>query len=167
MRLVIALALIAVPLHAQTLDERVTRVLPGLVENYKKLHAAPELSTKEEKTSSFVASRLRALGYEVTERVGKYKEPELTCYGVVAVMKNGSGPTVLVRSDMDALPVPEQTGLPYASTNPGVMHACGHDIHMTTLLGTADVLASMKSQWKGTLMLVGQPAEEVVKGADA
>jgi amidohydrolase len=167
MRLLIVLALIASPLHAQTLDERVARALPALVDNYKKLHAAPELSTKEEKSSAFVASRLRALGYEVTERVGKYNEPDLTCYGVVAMMKNGNGPTVLVRSDMDALPVPEQTGLPYASATPGVMHACGHDIHMTTLLGTAEMLAALKSQWRGTVMLVGQPAEEVVKGADA
>lgn len=167
LRNVIITVLIASPLAAQTLDQRVERVLPSLVETYKTLHAAPELSTKEEKSSALVASRLRALGYEVTERVGKYTEPDLTSYGVVALMKNGDGPVVLVRSDMDALPVPEQTNLPYASRNAGVMHACGHDVHMTTLIGTAQMLADMKSQWRGTVMLVGQPAEEVVKGADA
>jgi hippurate hydrolase len=85
---------------------------------------------------------------------------------VVAVLKNGAGPTVLVRSDMDGLPVPEQTGLAYASQNAGVMHACGHDVHMTTLLGTAKLLADLKGQWRGTVMLIGQPAEEVVKGAE-
>src|SRR5256714_3590761 len=131
------------------------------------LHAAPELSHYEVKTSAFLAQQLRALGYEVTENVGKYDRPEWKGHGVIAVMKNGSGPTVLVRSDMDALPVEEQTGAAYVSQNKGVMHACGHDIHMTTLLGTAKLLTELKSKWHGTVMLVGQPAEEVVKGADA
>ena len=135
---------IAAPLAAQSIDERVTRELPGLVDTYKTLHATPELSMQEEKTSAFVAKRLRDLGYEVTERVGKYEQPGATCYGVVAVMKNGAGPTLLVRSDMDALPVLETTGLPYASQTSGVMHACGHDVHMTTLLGTAKLLADLK-----------------------
>src|SRR6185436_8098656 len=121
----------------------------------------------EVKSSALVAARLRELGYEVTERVGKYADADAACYGVVAVMKNGKGPTLMIRSDMDALPVEEQTGVAYASQNKGVMHACGHDIHMTTLLGTAKMLASMKSKWHGTVMLIGQPAEEVVKGADA
>src|SRR5437764_4265084 len=161
------LLLLAAPAFAQTLDQRIDRELPSLLTTYKTLHAAPELSKQEAKSSPFVASRLRELGYDVTERVGKYDDPKDTCYGVVAVMKNGNGPVVLIRSDMDALPVTEQTGLAYASTNTGVMHACGHDIHMTTLIGTAKMLADLKSQWHGTVMLVGQPAEEVVAGAAA
>lgn len=159
-----ALALIV--LLATPLEDRVAREIPALVETYRALHAAPELSMKEAKTSAFVAAKLRALGYEVTERVGKYPDPNETCYGVVAVMRNGSGPTVLVRSDMDALPVTEQTGLPYASTNTGVMHACGHDVHMTSLIGAAKMLAEMKDRWRGTVMLIGQPAEEIVRGAE-
>jgi amidohydrolase len=166
MKLASLLLLLAVPLAAQTLDQRVQAALPSLVETYQALHAAPELSMQEAKTSQFLATRLRELGYEVTYPFGTYEDPAATCYGVVAVMRNGNGPTVLVRSDMDGLPVPEQTGLPYTSTNAGVMHACGHDVHMTTLLGTARVLAELKSQWRGTVMLIGQPAEEVVKGAD-
>ncbi|MCU1244106.1 MAG: amidohydrolase [Acidobacteria bacterium] len=161
---------------AQTLDQRIDRELPSLLTTYKALHAAPELSTQEAKSSATVAARLRELGYEVTERFGTYTDPNATCYGVVAVMRNGEGPVVLIRSDMDALPVTEQTGLPYASTvraknatgdEVGVMHACGHDVHMTTLLGTGKMLAELKSQWHGTVMLVGQPAEEVVQGAAA
>ncbi len=151
---------------SQTLDQRVQAVLPSLVETYRTLHASPELSMQEAKTSAFVAGRLRELGYEVTYPFGKYEDPTATCYGVVAVLRNGDGPTVLVRSDMDGLPIAEQTGLAYASQNAGVMHACGHDVHMTTILGAAQLLADLKSQWRGTVMLVGQPAEEVVKGAE-
>lgn len=162
-RFVIAL-LIAASASAQTLEQRIDRDLPSLLTTYKTLHASPELSTKEQKTSTFVASKLRELGYEVTERVGKYEDSE-TCYGVVGVMRNGEGPLVLIRSDMDGLPVIEKTGLPYASQNESVMHACGHDVHMTTLIGTAKILADTKSQWRGTVMLIGQPAEEVVRGA--
>src|ERR1044071_3809561 len=99
-----------------SLDAMVDRELPQLVSTYKMLHAAPELSHYEVKTSAFLAQQLRALGYEVTENVGKYEKPDGKGHGVVAVLKNGAGPTVLVRSDMDALPVEEQTGLPYAST---------------------------------------------------
>lgn len=157
---------LALPLAAQSLDQRVQAALPSLLESYRTLHANPELSTQEAKTSSFLATKLRELGWDVTERVGKYPDPNATCYGVVAVMKNGAGKTVLVRTDMDALPVTEATGLAYASQNSGVMHACGHDVHMTTLLGTAKLLADLKSQWHGTVMLIGQPAEEVVKGAE-
>lgn len=164
--LTLALLLLTLPLAAQSLDDRVQRELPTLLETYKTLHATPELSTQEVKTSAFVAAQLRELGYEVTEKVGKYKEPGSTAYGVVAILRNGNGPVVLVRSDMDGLPVTEQTGLPYASKNEGVMHACGHDVHMTTLIGTAKVLADLKSQWRGTVMLVGQPAEEIVRGAE-
>jgi len=159
----------------QSLDQMIDREIPSLVTTYKQLHAAPELSMQEKNTSALVASRLGELGYQVSYPVGKYLEPGATCYGIVAIMKNGAGPTVLVRTDMDALPVAEQTGLPYASSvraksmagdDVPVMHACGHDIHMTTLLGTAKMLAQLKSQWHGTVMLIGQPAEEVVKGAD-
>jgi amidohydrolase len=164
--LVFFIVFLAGPLAAQTLDQRVQQELPALLQTYQTLHAMPELSTQEVKTSGFVAARLKELGYEVTAPFGRYKEPNTTCYGVVAVMKNGAGPMVLVRSDMDALPVPEQTGLPYASQNAGVMHACGHDVHMTTLLGTAKILADLKSRWRGTVMLIGQPAEEVVRGAE-
>jgi len=160
----------------QSLDAMVDRELPQLVNTYKMLHAAPELSHYEVKTSAFLAQQLRALGYEVTENVGKYDKSEWKGHGVVAVMKNGAGPTVLVRSDMDALPVEEQTGLPYASTvktkndagqQVGVMHACGHDVHITSLIGTATMLARLKDQWRGTLVLIGQPAEETVDGAKA
>ena len=165
-RILPILLLLAAPMFAQSLDERVHAALPSLLETYRHFHENPELSTQEANTSALVAKRLRELGYEVTERVGKYKEPGTTCYGVVAILKNGNGPTLLVRSDMDALPVPEQTGLPYSSKNAGVMHACGHDVHMTTLLGTAQMLVALKDRWRGTVMLVGQPAEEVVKGAE-
>jgi hippurate hydrolase len=123
-----------------------------------------------------LARELRGFGYDVTEHVGKYPKPEWQGHGIVAVMKNGAGPTVLVRADMDALPVEEQTGLPYAShvhtkndagLDVGVMHACGHDIHVTTLIGTAKLLAAMKDQWHGTLVLIGQPSEETIDGARA
>ena len=160
----------------QTLDTLIDRDISALVTTYKTLHAAPELSHYEEKTSAFLAKELRALGYTVTERVGKYSRPEWKGYGVVAVLKNGTGPTVLVRADMDALPVEEKTGLAYASKvrtkndaglDVGVMHACGHDIHITSLLGTARVLAELRDQWRGTLVLIGQPAEEATDGAKA
>ncbi len=159
-----------------SLDSLVDRDIATLVTTYKALHAAPELSHYEEKTSALVAKELRALGYTVTERIGKFKRPEWRGYGVVGVLRNGEGPVVLVRSDMDALPVEERTGLPYASKvrvkndagqEVGVMHACGHDIHMTTLLGTAKLLAELRNEWRGTLVLVGQPAEETIDGAQA
>jgi len=139
---------------------------PDLEALYIDLHRNPELSGHEEKTSAKIAARLRALGYEVTDHVGGF--------GVVAVMRNGKGPTVLLRADMDALPVAEKTGLPYASTVTAkndsgetvpVMHACGHDIHATSLVGAATLLAKAKSRWRGTLVLVGQPAEEGGGGA--
>jgi len=168
---------IAMPVMAQqSLDAMVDREITSLVATYKMLHASPELSHREEKTSAFFATQLRALGYTVTEHIGKYDRAGFTGYGVVAVMKNGDGPTVLVRTDLDALPVEEKTGLPYASTvkakndagqDVGVMHACGHDIHITNMLGTAKVLAQLKEQWHGTLVLIGQPAEETVDGARA
>src|SRR5579862_6321942 len=115
--------------------------MPSLLETYRAFHQAPELSMKEEATSTTLASQLRALGYSVFDRVGRYEEPGTTCFGIVAMMKNGEGPVVLVRADMDALPIEEETSLPYASRARGVMHACGHDVHMTTLIGAASVLA--------------------------
>jgi amidohydrolase len=160
----------------QSLDAMIDRDLASLVTTYQTLHAAPELSHHEEKTAAFFATQLRALGYTVTERVGKYENPEWTSYGVVAVMKNGAGPTVWLRTELDALPVDEKTGLPYASKvkmkndagqEVSVMHACGHDIHITNMLGTAKLLVGLKDQWQGTLVLIGQPAEEVVDGARA
>ncbi len=172
----LCLCCLTIPIRAQqqSLDSLIEPELAALVATYKTLHAAPELSQHEEKTSAFVAAQLRALGYNVTDHVGKYDRPGLTGYGVVAVMQNGAGPTVLVRTDMDALPVEEKTGLPYASKvrtkneqgdEVSVMHACGHDIHITSFLGTAKLLAQLKAQWHGTLVLVGQPAEETVTGA--
>ncbi len=158
----------------QSLDAMIDSDIASLVATYKTLHAAPELSHHEEKTSSFFANQLRTLGYTVTERVGKYENPEWTSYGVVAVLKNGPGPTVLLRTELDALPVDEKTGLPYASKvktkndagqEVSVMHACGHDVHMTSMLGTAKMLTALKDQWSGTLVLIGQPAEEVIDGA--
>ena len=147
-----------------------------LLSTYKMLHAAPELSHHEEKTAAFFASELRKLGYTVTEHIGKYEKPEWTGYGVVGILKNGAGPTVLIRTELDALPVDEKTGVPYASkvktkndasVEVSVMHACGHDIHMTSMLGTAKVLAEKKGEWHGTLIILGQPAEETIDGARA
>jgi amidohydrolase len=162
------LALGAVPAQANELRDAVAADLPALVELYKDLHANPELSFQEVETSKKLAARARALGFEVTEGVGKT--------GVVAVMKNGAGPTVMLRADMDGLPVIEQTGLPYASKRravpatgieTGVMHACGHDTHMAAWIGTAQLLAERRDQWSGTLVMILQPAEEIGEGAKA
>ncbi len=177
---VAAVAAAALPLAAQNpiatgLAATAQRQLPALTETYKHLHRNPELSRHEEQTSAYLAGELRKLGYTVTEHVGKYADGE-QAYGIVAVLENGAGPRLLIRTDMDALPVVEKTGLDYASTvtttnaqgqQVGVMHACGHDLHMTVLLGTAREMAERKSEWHGTLMLVGQPAEEQVEGAAA
>src|SRR5213592_1387456 len=150
--------------------------LPSLLTTYKDFHTHPELSGHEERSAGIVAKELKAAGCEVTEHVGKYDKPGVTCFGVVGVMKNGVGPTVLVRSDLDALPVHEETGLPYASTvttkndegkEVPVMHACGHDVHMSTLIGTAWALGKLKDKWHGTIIFIGQPAEETVGGAKA
>jgi amidohydrolase len=170
--------LLPLTVNAQQLsiDAMIDRDMASVVSMYKTLHAAPELSHREEKTSMFFAGELRKLGYTVTERLGKYDNGDWTGYGVVAVMKNGTGPTVLVRTDLDALPVEEKTGVPYASkvrakndagVEVGVMHACGHDIHITSLLATAKILSELKSQWQGTLVLLGQPSEETGEGARA
>ena len=142
-------------------------MLPDAQTLYLDLHQHPELSSHETRTAAELADRLRTLGYEVTEHVGGT--------GVVAILKNGPGPTVMLRTELDALPVEEKTGLPYASKvrtkddsgrDVGVMHACGHDIHMAALLGTAAIMAHNKDSWHGTLMLIGQPAEETITGAD-
>lgn len=153
------LAAVDKPLDAEAAD---------LVKLYQHLHANPELSLQETKTAARIADELRKAGFEVTEKVGGT--------GVVGVLKNGPGPTVLLRTDMDGLPVTEQTGLPYASkvrakdragNDVGVMHACGHDVHMTCFVGSARVLAKLKDSWSGTLVFVAQPAEEIVAGARA
>ena len=146
-----------------------------LVGIYKSLHEHPELSHFEEHTSALVASELRKAGYTVTDHIGKYPDGS-GAYGVVAILRNGPGSTLLVRADMDALPIAEETGVPYAShvvaqdksgQQVPVMHACGHDVHTTVLIGTARVMAASRDQWHGTLMLVGQPSEETGDGAKA
>ncbi|MBZ5586671.1 MAG: amidohydrolase, partial [Acidobacteriia bacterium] len=139
---------------------------PSLLSFYKGLHQHPELSGHEERTAALLASELRNAGYTVTEHVGKYADGA-TAAGVVAILKNGPGPTLLLRTETDALPVEEQPGLPYASQHSGVMHACGHDLHMTALLGTARELARRKDRWSGTLLFIAQPAEETIGGAKA
>jgi amidohydrolase len=157
------------------LTQSLNAQMPALIDTYKDFHLHPELSHHEEHTSATLAADLRKLGYTVTEHVGKYHDGS-QAWGIVAVLENGPGKRLLIRSDMDALPVEEKTGLDYAShetsTNAegkptSVMHACGHDIHMTVLLGTAKELAETKSQWHGTVMLIGQPSEETIDGARA
>ena len=159
-----------------SLEERIEQNLDGLLQTYKYLHSHPELSYQEKNTSAYLARELRSLGYQVTERVGQYENPQRTSYGLVGVMSNGPGPTLMMRTDLDALPVKENTGLPYTSRvrtqnesgeEVGVMHACGHDIHMTSFLGTASMLSQLKQRWSGTLVLIGQPAEERGAGARA
>lgn len=154
--------------HAPLVAAAVDAQLPSLVDQYKHFHQNPELSFQEVKSAAKIAAALKELGYEVTEKIGQT--------GVVGIMKNGAGPTILIRADMDALPVTEQTGVPYASKvvvrdknnrEVGVMHACGHDVHMTCLIGTATVMAKLKDKWKGTLMFVAQPAEEIGAGSRA
>lgn len=157
---------VAVPAQAATLADAVRADLPQLMTIYRDLHSNPELSRRETRSAAILAAEARKLGYHVTEKVGGT--------GVVAVMKNGAGPTILIRADMDALPVEEKTGLPFASkvrtkTDTGldtaVMHACGHDTHMAAWIGVARRMAALKANWSGTLVLIGQPAEEVGSGA--
>lgn len=161
-----AAALAATPASAETVRDAVAADMPALLAIYRDLHANPELSFEEVRSAARLAAEARKLGFEVTTNVGGH--------GVVAVMRNGPGPTLMIRADMDGLPVTEQTGLPFASkvtavgaggVQTGVMHACGHDTHMTAWIGTARRLAAMKSQWSGTLVMIGQPAEERVAGA--
>ena len=178
LRLFLSLAITpALSIFAQQTPQQIAEAeLPPLLTIYKDLHTHPELSTHEERSAGIVAKELKAAGCEVTEHVGKYLKPELPCFGVIGVMKNGEGPTVAIRTDLDALPVKEETGLPYASTvmtkndagqDVGVMHACGHDIHMSTFIGTARALGKLKDKWHGTIIFIGQPAEETVGGARA
>jgi len=164
----LATLLLSTTAPAATVDEAVQADMPQLMTIYRDLHSHPELSMQEVRSPAILAAEARKLGFEVTEHVGKT--------GVVAVMKNGPGPVLLIRADMDALPVKEQTGLPFASTVIGkladgtvtpVMHACGHDTHMTTWIGTARRMAAMKDQWSGTLVMIAQPGEELGQGAKA
>jgi hippurate hydrolase len=173
----VCLCLFAVSGFAQQTPQSLADAeLPSLLGIYKDIHSHPELSAQEERTAALVAKELRAAGCEVTEHVGKYENSKLKAYGVVGVMKNGDGPTVLVRTDMDALPVEEETGLPYASKvvakndegkDVHVMHACGHDVHVAAFIGTARSLGKLKDQWHGTIVFVAQPAEEIGAGARA
>src|SRR5580692_5291515 len=157
------------------LDDKIDRNVADLLGTYKHLHENPELSTQEKETSAFVASTLKKYGYEVTDHFGRYEAPGATSYGIVGVLKNGAGPTVYVRTELDALPSVENTGVAYASHvkvkrgsgEVGVMHACGHDLHMTVCLVSAKMLAESKGQWSGTVVMIGQPAEETVDGAEA
>lgn len=167
------------PVPAQSsarLDSWLSGQTARLEQTYRHLHTHPELSYLEAETSAYVAAELKRLGYEVTSELGKYVIPGVKGHGVVAVLRNGEGPTVLVRTDLDALPIDEQTGLPFASKarqlnhrgeENAVMHACGHDLHITCFLGAAAALAEIKDQWRGTLLLVAQPAEETGAGAKA
>jgi amidohydrolase len=149
-------------------SKEVESVYPDAHALYLDLHEHPELSSHETQTAAKLTARLRIAGYNVTEHVGGT--------GIVAIMKNGPGPTIMLRTELDALPVEEKTGLPYASKvhekddsghDVAVMHACGHDLHMASLLGTAEIMAHSKNSWHGTLMLIGQPAEETIRGAKA
>jgi amidohydrolase len=160
--------MLSAPAGAQGMDTQIKAEMPSLMKIYDDLHANPELSFMEERSAAVMAREARAAGFEVTEKVGGH--------GVVAVMRNGPGPVVLIRADMDGLPVTEQTGLPGASkvrvvtkegVETGVMHACGHDTHMTAWIGTARLLAARKDAWSGTLVMIGQPAEERGAGATA
>jgi amidohydrolase len=163
------LTVLVATVSAQTpTSKEVETVYPDAHALYLDLHQNPELSTHEAQTAAKLTSRLRSLGYDVTEHVGGT--------GIVAIMKNGNGPTVMLRTELDALPVEEKTGLAYASKihakddagrDVPVMHACGHDLHMASILGTAAIMAHSKNTWHGTLLLIGQPAEETIGGAKA
>ena len=159
---------LAAPAQSATLQSTISGDMPQLMALYRDLHANPELSMQEYRTPAKLAPEMRKLGFTVTEKVGKT--------GLVAVMRNGPGPVLMLRADMDALPVKEQTGLPFASkavgklpdgTETPVMHACGHDTHIASWLGTARRLVAMKDQWSGTLMMILQSGEETGEGARA
>ncbi|WP_051359915.1 amidohydrolase [Adhaeribacter aquaticus] len=154
--------------NGKSVQQFIEKAYPDLFRLYQDLHQHPELSFQEINTAAKIADQLKSLGYTVTEKVGGN--------GVVGVLKNGKGPTVLIRTDLDGLPVLEETGLPYASKALGkaddgkevpVMHACGHDVHMTVFTGVARTLAQFKNNWRGTVVLIGQPAEERSGGAKA
>ena len=165
---VLALALLTAVACAQAPSSpELDSVYPDARALYLDLHQNPELSAHETQTATKLAARWRSSGYDVTDHVGGT--------GVVAILKNGPGPTIMLRTELDALPVEEKTGLPYASKvratddagrDVPVMHACGHDLHMAAILGTAEIMAHSKNTWHGTLLLIGQPAEETIGGAD-
>ena len=144
----------------ERVPEQVDAILDDVLAHYRWLHQHPELSNEEEQTAAYMAERLRELGLEVHEGIGKH--------GVVGILRGEAGergPVVLYRADMDGLPITENTGLPYASRHEGVMHGCGHDVHMATALGTLRLLAKARDRWSGTVMFVAQPAEEIGQGA--
>ncbi|QKG71431.1 M20 metallopeptidase family protein [Erythrobacter mangrovi] len=158
----------AAPAQADDLREAIAADMPAMMEIYRDLHQHPELSFQEVRSAKIMADAARAAGFTITEGVGRT--------GIVAVLENGPGPTVMIRADMDALPVVEQTGLPFASTQrgippsggeTGIMHACGHDTHMTAWIATARQMAARKDEWSGSLVMIGQPAEETGEGAKA
>src|ERR1700736_2531005 len=167
--------MVALPAHAeldvatlkQSIETSFESEYPKLDALYKEIHAHPEIAFQEVQTAARLAAEMRALGFWVTERVGKT--------GLVAIYKNGEGPTIMVRTELDALPMEEKTGLAYASHDKTiwqgretfVAHSCGHDIHMASWVGTAKTLVGLKDQWHGTLMFIAQPAEEIVSGAKA
>ena len=164
----LAASIVIEPAAAATLNEAIRADMPQLMALYRDLHANPELSMQEVRSPAKLAAEMRKLGFTVTEKVGKT--------GVVSVLKNGEGPVLMIRADMDGLPVVEQTNLPFASkvratarsgVETGVMHACGHDTHMTAFIGTAKRLVAMKDQWAGTLVMILQPGEETGEGAKA
>ena len=165
---VLVLALLPAFAYGQATSlKEVDSVYPDAHSFYLDLHEHPELSGHETQTASKLASKLKNAGYDVSERVGNT--------GIVAVLKNGAGPTIMLRTELDALPVEENTGLPYASKvhakddagrDVSVMHACGHDVHMASLLGTAEIMVRTRNAWHGTLILIGQPAEETIGGAE-
>lgn len=168
--LVCALAILsfsfsAISPSSEKIETLVKKDMDYLISFYKERHQNPEISLEEKETSKALADELRTVGFEVTENFGGF--------GIVGILKNGEGPRILYRTDMDALPMQEKTGLDYASNvtteysgaTVGTMHSCGHDVHMTSLLGTARAMADMRDQWNGTLMLIGQPAEEIGAGA--
>src|SRR5215475_10180315 len=168
-------SMVALPAHAeldvaslkQSIETSFEHEYPKLDALYKDIHVHPEIAFQEEKTAAKLAAEMRALGFEVTEHVGKT--------GLVAIYKNGDGLTIMVRTELDALPMEEKTGLFYASHDKTiwqgretfVAHSCGHDIHMASWVGTAETLVSLKDQWHGTLMFIAQPAEEIGSGAKA
>src|ERR1700720_939555 len=168
-------SMVALPAHAeldvaglkQSIETSFESEYPKLDALYKDLHAHPEIAFQEEKTAAKLAAEMRALGFEVTEHVGKT--------GLVAIHKNGDGPTIMVRTELDALPMEEKTGLAYASHDKTiwqgretfVAHSCGHDIQMASWVGTAKTLVGLKDRWQGTLMFIAQPAEEIGWGARA
>src|SRR5262245_34139523 len=168
-------SVLALPAHAeldvvslkQSIETSFESDYPKLDALYKDIHAHPEIAFQEQKTAAKLAAEMRAIGFDVTEKVGQT--------GLVALYRNGDGPTIMVRTELDALPMEEKTGLPYASRDKTiwqgretfVSHSCGHDIHMASWVGTAKMLFGLKDQWRGTLMFIAQPAEEVGAGARA